>query len=335
MKEKCAVTFGKPGFYKSRGTMRKLLFSFFNRFEIFFNKLIGLTVGTGISRIPVVKRIYVLLCKVGRSIYHKLKPKGVVLLHVQGNKMYVDTTDMGVVPLLLKEGVMEKYSTEVFKEMVKESMVVVDVGANIGYFTLIAAQQVGNKGVVYAFEPEPSNFEFLCKNIELNGYTNAVPIQKAVSDRCGTANLWCDKVNFAAPSFSKENVMVFAEERTLGEDNFVEVETVTLDEFLNHTAGNTKVDIIKLDAEGSEGLIIDGAKQTLQTNNLKIIMEFWPLALRNMGTDPIELLHKIQEYGFKIMFINEEKQAVEPIEKIIKFCEKDWIPGGFNLLLEK
>lgn len=314
---------------------RELLLLLFRRFELFFEKLMGLFVGTGLSRVPVVERIYNLARKLIHLIYHKVKPKGEVVLEVQGNKMLVNTDDMGVVPLLLKERAMEKHSTEVFKEIVKAGMVVVDIGANIGYFTLIAARLVGKKGVVYAFEPEPTNFEFLCKNIELNGYTNVVPIQKALSNRYGTAKLWCDKVNFAAPSFSRENVMVFAEDRTVGQDSSVEVETVSLDEFLNHTVGNTKVDIIKLDAEGAEGLIIDGAKQTFQTNNLKIIMEFWPLALRNMGTDPLELLHKLEEYGFKMMFINEDKQAMEPIEKVIKFCGKKWIPEGFNLLLEK
>ena len=88
------------------------------------------------------------------------------------------------------DGVNEKYETELFKKMVQDGMVVVDIGANIGYYTLIAAKLVGNKGIVYAFEPEPSNYELLCQNIAINGYTNVVPIEKAVSKTSGKTKLY-------------------------------------------------------------------------------------------------------------------------------------------------
>jgi FkbM family methyltransferase len=80
-----------------------------------------------------------------------------------------------------------------FKGIVKEGMVVVDIGANIGYYTLIAAKLVGKSGIVYVFEPMPSNYECLCKNIEVNGYTNVVLIQKAVSNKYGIAKVWFEK----------------------------------------------------------------------------------------------------------------------------------------------
>jgi len=312
------------------------LFKIFRRIEgFFFGKLEKFFFGKGFRRIPWVSTLCSLRNSLYLLIYNKLKPKGVVLINIEGNKMYMNTDDRGVVPMLLIDGAMEKYDTELFKKMVKEGMVVVDIGANIGYFTLIAAKLVGKSGIVYAFEPEPSNYELLCKNIEVNGYTNVIPIQKAVSNRKGKAKIWCDNINFASPSFSRDNVLVFLKDNVLEKDRFVEVETITLDEFLKNTVRNAKVDIIKIDAEGAEGLIIDGAKQALESNNLKIIMEFWPLALRNLGTDPLELLYKLQEYGFKVMFVNEVKQVLEPIEEIIRSCGKEWIPGGFNLLLEK
>lgn len=311
-------------------------FKIFRRLENFlFRKLEKFFFGKGFRKIPWVSTLCGIRNSVYFIIYDKLRPKGLVLVNVQGNKMYVNPNDRGIAPMLLMDGVMEKYDTELFKKMVKEGMIVVDIGANVGYFTLIAAKLVGKSGIVYAFEPEPTNYELLCKNIEVNGYTNVIPIQKAVSNRNGKAKIWCDKINFASPSFSRDNVLVFLKDNILEKNSFVEVETITLDEFLKNTVRNAKVDIIKIDVEGAEGLIIDGAKQALEGNNLKIIMEFWPLALRNLGTDPLELLHKLQEYGFRIMFINEVKQVLEPIEKIIRSCGKEWIPGGFNLLLEK
>lgn len=301
--------------------MRTLVFLLFMRLTRFLT-------GKGLGRIPGAITLYSL-------VRDQLKPKAVILINVQGNKMYVNTDDKGIVPLLLRDGEMEKYDTELFKKMVKEGMVVVDVGANIGYYTLIAAKLVRKEGIVYAFEPEPSNYELLCKNIEVNGYTNVVPVQKAVSSKHGKTKLWCDKVNFASPSFSRENVLSFSNDAVLEKHNFVEVETVTLDEFFENTVKNTKVDFMKIDAEGAEGLIVDGAEKILKNNDLKIIMEFWPDALRNVGTDPLQALYKLQKYGFKIEFINERKQALEPLEEVIESCAKPRLSDGFNLLLRK
>ena len=73
-------------------------------------------------------------------------------------------------------------------------MTVVDIGANYGSYTLIASKLVGNDGRVYAFEPEPGNYDILVKNIEMNGYTNVTPIRKAVSNKQGKVRLYVDKI---------------------------------------------------------------------------------------------------------------------------------------------
>lgn len=111
---------------------------------------------------------------------------------------------------------------------------------------------------------------------------------------------------------------------------FVEVETIGLDEFFENEVKNNRVDVIKVDTGGGEGLIIEGAERLLKSNNLKIFLEFCPDILRSMGTDPLQLLYKLQEYGFKIKFINERKQALEQID-----YEKAKTGPGFNFLLEK
>lgn len=269
-------------------------------------------------------------------IYRKLRPKGIVLINVQGNKMYVNADETGIVPWLLMDGVMEKYETELFKKTIKENMLVIDVGANIGYFTLIAAKLVGKEGIVYAFEPVPHNYKLLCKNIEANDYTNVTPVLKALSNKCGKDKLWLDKIDFAIPSFSKENVLFCSENKVLEKNNFMEVETTTLDEFFKSIVKNNKIDVIKIDTQGAEGHVIDGAEEILRgNNNLKIFMEFWPEGLMRFGVDPLELLHRLQKYGFKINLINERKQTLESIEKIIEFCKRAQVNQGINLLLEK
>ena len=76
----------------------------------------------------------------------------------------------------------EPNQTKIVKKYVHEGDVVIDVGAHVGYYTLLMAQLVGKNGKVYSFEPDPVNFELLKKSVEINGFENVVLIQKAVSD---------------------------------------------------------------------------------------------------------------------------------------------------------
>ncbi|MCM8796405.1 MAG: FkbM family methyltransferase [Candidatus Omnitrophica bacterium] len=205
--------------------------------------------------------------------------------------MYVDTGDRVISTLLLRDGFYESHTTDLFKRLVKPDMTIIDIGANIGYYTLMAAQLAGNKGKVYAFEPEPHNYDLLTKNIAINGYTNVIPIKTAVSNKSGTAQLFLDRVDFGRHSFSQET--------NIRRGRVIEVETVTLDEFFEQTVRNLSAHIIKIDAEGAEGMIIEGAEKMLR-NKLKIIMEFFPRGIRNTGIDPLRLLHRMQDIGFRI-----------------------------------
>jgi len=322
--------------------MRNLLFSLFKKLKkienFFYKKMSNFLIGEKAGQRSNIFYHSIAVSRRSFSdwMYRQLKPKGIVLTDVQGSKMYVNTNETGVVPRLLTSGVMEKYETGLFKKMIKENMRVVDIGANIGYYTLIAARLVGKKGVVYAFEPVPSNYKLLCKNIKENNYTNIIPISKAVSNKRGKSKLWLDKIDLAIPSFSKDNVLFFSQEKALEKNNFVEAEVTTLDRFFKNVVGNNKIDLIKIDTQGAEGHIIDGAEEILKNNNnLKIFMEFWPDGIKKIGSDPLKLLYRLQEYGFKISIINETKQILEPIKDVFEFYKKIKPGEEFNLLLEK
>lgn len=324
--------------------MRGLLFSLFKifkRIENFFYKRIRVFLRRGKVDQDKICRTNVFYRKIGilrnnlfNWTYEKLRPKGVVLINIQENKMYVNTDDRGIAPMLLVDGAMEKYETELCKNMLKEDMVVVDIGANIGYYSLIAAKLVSKNGIVYAFEPEPTTYELLCKNIELNGYTNVVPIRKAIANRCSKAKFWVDKTGIAISSFSKDNVLTFEKDKS--SENLVcyEVETITLDKFFESTVGNTKVDFIKIDTQGAEGLVIEGGREVLKDNdNMKITMEFWPDGLRRLGTDPLELLTTLRKCGFKIELINEKEQVLKSVKP--DFFREAEPNQEFNLFLMK
>jgi len=146
---------------------------------------------------------YVVVRKILHYIEHYLKSDFIM---IQGSKMFLGEGD----PLNISiEGVWEESSTKIFKNSINEGDIVVDVGASIGYFTLLAAKLVGNKGKVFAFEPGPENFKILKKNVEVNKYDNVILEQKSVSDINGKINLnFTDHIGFHSTDFSPDDPVV-------------------------------------------------------------------------------------------------------------------------------
>lgn len=267
----------------------------------FFAKVTRFLAGTGIGRLPLVQRIY-------RFLYYHLISKAAplppLLMEVEGHKMYVSATSIDFAPSSARRGFYEKYETDLFKKIVKNGMVVVDIGANIGYYTLIAAELVGKNGKVFAFEPEPQNYALLVRNIEVNGYKNVVPVQKAVSDKVGTTRL------YLSPDGNTGWHRIYDSHN--GWDS-IEIETVTLDEFFKDKEG--EIDIIKMDVEGAELTILQGMSQILKRNDsLKIFTEFSPTLLEKFGSSPEEYLNQLINHGFKIYGVDERKEQIKPID---------------------
>jgi len=278
-----------------------------------------------------------LRCRYLKRTYNKLKPSGIVLSEILGSKIFIDTDDKDIAPKLLIDGFAEeKYETALFKYLVKKNMVVVDVGANIGYYALFGAKLVGKNGIVYAFEPFPNNYKLLCKSVEINNYKNIVSVQKIVSNKNGKTKFWFEKDWRGSPSLSKHCVLSVSRHDSLEKGGFMEITTTSLDSFFEKTIKNTKIDIIKIDTGGAEGLVINGAKKILKNNHhLRIFLEFWPKAMEDLKTSPLKLLQDLRKYGFKIRRINEKKQILEPVIDINKFLKKIESIGAANLLLEK
>src|SRR5262249_5079594 len=136
----------------------------------------------------------------------------------------------------------EQGETAFLKETLREGMVFVDVGANIGYFTTLAARLVGRSGKVIAVEPEPRNYKLLRANIERNGLTNVQSFNCALGDGPGEAQLRRSVWNFGDHTIS----------RTGGSGNaFVTVPIESADRLLK-TAGVPAVHVVKIDVQGYE-----------------------------------------------------------------------------------
>jgi FkbM family methyltransferase len=260
-------------------------------------KLANKTLGRGISN-----KFYW-----GKVIYTRLlsrlkKPDRVV--EIFGNKMYLDIKDTLNLSVW---GEFEPFQTEVFKKEIKGGDIVLDIGAHIGYCTLIAAKIVGPQGKVFAFEPEPSNFSLLQKNIELNHYKNIELIQKAVSDKSGRVKLFLYEDTEGDPRLGDHRIFDLGDNR-----KFIKTEAVSLDDYFRNYRG--KIDLIKMDVEGAESGVISGMKSLLSKNYaLKIITEFFPLGIQGFGGNPRKFLEFFTEAGFKLFNINENKKKLEPV----------------------
>jgi FkbM family methyltransferase len=190
----------------------------------------------------------------------------------------------------------ERLVADVAKKVIKPGNTVVDVGAHIGYFTLLFAKLVGDNGKVYAFEPNPDNFGLLRKNIEVNGYNNVVLEQKAVNSMNGYCKLYFDKI------FVDENI-----EST----DITDVECIRLDDFLK----NTNVDFIKIDVEGSEYDVLKGMEHILENNkNLKIITEYSPYHLKAAGIKLEDYINTLIKYNFEIKDLHSDVMKDKLVE---------------------
>lgn len=146
----------------------------------------------------------------------------------------------------------------ILQPIVPEDAVVIDVGANVGIYSLGLAR-LAHAGHIHAFEPNPSVAEHLRENVRANGLTNVVVHQVAVSAMAGSMR-FKENPSFTAGSRTTDNAApMFNEVFAAGA---IDVPSVTLDEVVRE-AGLDRLDIIKIDTEGHEIDVLNGARETL------------------------------------------------------------------------
>jgi predicted RNA methylase len=198
---------------------------------------------------------------------------------IQNHYMYLDSSDRAVI---FFRGVHEPLSTELINKIIQKGDIAIDIGAAIGYYTLIFADLAGTLGKVYAFEPDVAMIQILERNIRLNNCNNVILIPKGAYNYSGRAKI-------------------------LGNE---ESEVITINEYFKNQ--DNAINFLKIDIEGFELEAIEGMDAILRNSKrLSSIIEFLPETPKNKKSD---ILSKLSFYGLvPLLILNEGGQQTQKV----------------------
>ncbi len=258
---------------------------------------------------------------------------GLVIKKILNYKMYLDINDPGLSKELLLKKVREELQTKIWRKMLKPGMNVLECGANLGYYALMEASIVGNKGKIYAIEPIPENFKILKKNIKLNNYGNIIKAYNlAMSDKEGNSEIAVTKNSNFATMLLEKNIMSKWMSKKLKQQTkkIIKIKTMRMDNFLEN---KRDVDLIRMDIEGYEIKVIKGLINTIKKSRkpIKLFIELHPIILKedkmiskfvkdllNLNLKPLYL---VSTDGTKLLNFNKNN--------LIKTICKEHAPGIF------
>jgi FkbM family methyltransferase len=180
----------------------------------------------------------------------------------------------------------------------KEGDIVVDVGAHIGKYTIIASKMVGSKGKVIAIEAHPANYDILKQNIELNKLNNVIALNYAVDSKETIVKLY---ELGQEEGFTIYNTIMTDRPRMSRNQKYIEVKANTLDSLLFEN-GINQVNWIKIDVEGAEYEVLRGAAGILSSSiDISLLVEIHNLSLDNKNFyEPI--IHLLESKNYKLSF---------------------------------
>jgi len=210
-------------------------------------------------------------------------------------------------------GEFEPTTTAIVKKLLRQGDVVVDVGANIGYFSLLFSQCVGSKGHVYSYEPVPQLASALQKNAELNKFKQITLSKLALSDHDGKAQFYVGPVDNSGLSSLR---------RPRNSSIVLDVDLARFDEIFSHAED---VALIKIDVEGAELAVLRGMEGYLRNKRPNILVEITNKFLNEMGDSEQSLLAYLQNLGYNCYVIGEAR--VELLQS-----HKQPLPDQWNAL---
>jgi len=192
---------------------------------------------------------------------------------------------------IFKNGKYERDISEFIAKNIKfkSNDIALDIGANIGWYSMLLNKLMPDTGRIFAFEPDPFNFSLLSENILLNQANNVCAINKAVSDKREFKTLYL----YSNRNLGRHSLL------DINKGSGIRIETVQLDEFLQeNNIDLSRVKFVKIDIEGYEFFALSGGEKVLNYVEC-LICEFMPDTIKRGGLDPNHLIRLLEGKSFK------------------------------------
>lgn len=243
---------------------------------------------------------------------------GKMLVNLAYNGMLtISSEDQSIMPILVTTGMFEVPLTKYFMKNVKAGDTVVDIGTNVGYFTLLAAKLVGVQGCVIGYEANPQMYTFVQNNIAMNWVTDQVKLfNKAVYSKKTEITFQLSENFHAYSSISDRPVIDNVN------DSFTSISVPAVD--LDSELGSMdKIDLLKIDIEGGEYQALLGMMDLIKQKKIKRISFEWNKPMLGEEAEPFKLLlsEMLNLHGGRLYFLNEDGDALPTTIKEITSLE--------------
>jgi FkbM family methyltransferase len=246
------------------------------------------------------------------------QPRRAVRVETDVGPLLVSEHDRVIHHVLRDTGVWEKEESDALRGLLAPGMVFVDIGAHVGYMTLLAAGAVGPSGRGIALEPAPGNFELLQANLLWNGITNVVAVPAAAWNETGP-------VAFSLSDVNTGDHRAYARPDT----ETLRVPGYSLDDII---PAQLSVDVVKVDAQGTDHLALQGMVRTLFRCRPVLLVEYWPPGIEELGDNPLAVLAFYRDLRYGIRVLGDDDLGPDaPLERIHEAALSS--PGSFCTLV--
>lgn len=210
-----------------------------------------------------------------------------------GHKIFLDTRDISLAPHIIVGGLWETWITQRILESLREGYQVVEIGCNVGWYTLLIAQQIGTSGKLIGFEANPSLVQLATDSLSVNGYLDRVCLHEIAVSDCNGESYFNVRERYQGGSGFREPSQDELQNYK-DKNQQITVKTVALDDFL--VGKDRQVNFMKIDAEGAEPKIFNGMINILKENtDIEIVMEYDA----SHSKPTVEMMRSFYDLGFR------------------------------------
>lgn len=241
----------------------------------------------------------------------RLSKEDVAYVAIGGIEVALDRADRSVSGPIIDDGFWEPHVEHVLRTFLAPGSVFVDIGANVGWHSMLASSIVGPSGCVYAIEPNPENARLIAHTIDHNKLTNVRLLPIALGESLG----------FSAfrSAIGSNGGFLGRDESSSFDPNVTIVPTIRFD-----ALDIPRVDVIKIDVEGAEPIVFRGATEVMERDHPIVIFEFsCEMTTRVGGADPRDHLKLFESYGYQLSLIERPTGALVPVDDIDRLLD-DW-----------